>query len=206
MIVLRILGRKTSSNVQKVLWCCGEIGLAFERTDLGGPFGGNKTPEYLALNPNGLVPTIDDDGFVLWESNAIVRYLAATHAAGSLFPSDLKARADADRWMDWQQTTIASPLGILFRGLLKKPPDTIERAEIEAARGRAATALAILDARLARSRYVAGDTLTMGDIALGYAPHRWLLMPLERPALPNLERWYRDLSARPAYTEHVVNA
>lgn len=202
--MLKILGRKTSSNVQKVLWCCGEIGLAFERTDIGGPFGGNKAPEYLALNPNGLVPTLDDDGFVLWESNAIVRYLAAKHAAGSLYPSDLRVRADADRWMDWQQTTIASPLGILFRGLLKKPPDPIDRGEIEAAQRRAASGLAILDARLARSRYVAGDMLTMGDIALGYAPHRWLLMPIERPPMPNLERWYRDLSARPAYREHVV--
>ena len=204
--MLRILGRKTSSNVQKVLWCCGEIGLAFERTDVGGPFGGNKAPEYLELNPNGLVPTIDEDGFVLWESNAIVRYLAAKHASGSLFPSDLKVRADADRWMDWQQTTVASPLGILFRALLKRPPDAIDRTEIEAAQRRAASALAMLDARLARTKYVAGDALTMADLALGYAPHRWLRMPIERPPLANLERWYRDLSARPAYREHVVDA
>jgi glutathione S-transferase len=202
--MLRILGRKTSSNVQKVLWCCGEIGLAFERTDVGGPFGGNKAPDYLALNPNGLVPTIDDDGFVLWESNAIVRYLSAKHAAGSLYPADARVRADADRWMDWQQTTVAAPLGILFRALLRTPPEAIERSEIESAERRAASALAILDARLARTKYVAGAELTIGDIALGYAPHRWLLMPIVRPSLPNLERWYRDLCERPAYREHVV--
>jgi glutathione S-transferase len=204
--VLKILGRKTSSNVQKVLWCCGEIGLPFERTDVGGPFGGNKAPEYLALNPNGLVPTVDDDGFVLWESNAIVRYLAAKHAAGSLYPSDARVRADADRWMDWQQTTVAAPLGILYRALLKTPPDTIERADIENAQRRAAAALTILDAHLARARHAAGGELTMADLALGYAPHRWFLMPIERPELPNLQRWYRLLCERPAYREHVVGA
>jgi glutathione S-transferase len=204
--VLKILGRKTSSNVQKVLWCCGEIGLPFERTDVGGPFGGNKAPEYLALNPNGLVPTVDDDGFVLWESNAIVRYLAAKHAAGSLYPSDARVRADADRWMDWQQTAVAGPLGILYRALLKTPPDIIERADIENAQRRAAAALTILDAHLARTRHVAGGELTMGDLALGYAPHRWFLMPIERPELPNLQRWYGLLCERPAYREHVVGA
>jgi len=204
--VLKILGRKTSSNVQKVLWCCGEIGLAFERTDAGGPFGGNRTPQYLALNPNGLVPTIDDEGFVLWESNAIVRYLATRHALGSLCPTDLRRRADADRWMDWQQTALAAPMGVLFRALLRAPPDRVEPAELDAARQKAASALSILDAQLGRTKYVAGAELTMGDIALGFVPHRWFLMPVERPALPNLERWYRDLCERPAYREHVAGA
>ena len=204
--MLKILGRKTSSNVQKVLWCCGEIGLAFERSDVGGPFGGNKTADYLALNPNGLVPTIDDDGFVLWESNAIVRYLAAKHASGTLWPTDLRRRADADRWMDWQQTTLAGPMGVLFRALLRTPPDRIEPAELESAQRRAAAAFAILDAQLARTKYVAGTALTMGDIALGFAPHRWFLLPVERPSLPNVERWYRDLCGQPAYREHVAAA
>ena len=204
--MLKILGRKTSSNVQKVLWCCGEIGLAFERTDIGGPFGGNRTPQYLALNPNGLVPTIDDEGFVLWESNAIVRYLAARHALGSLCPTDPRRRADADRWMDWQQTALAAPMGVLFRALLRSPPDRVEPAELDGARQKAASALSILDAQLGRTKYVAGAELTMGDIALGFVPHRWFLMPVERPTLPNLERWYRDLCERPAYREHVVGA
>ena len=204
--MLKILGRKTSSNVQKVLWCCAEIGLAFERSDIGGPFGGNKTPEYLALNPNGLVPTVDDDGFVLWESNAIVRYLSAKHAAGSLWPTDLRRRADADRWMDWQQTTLGPPMGVLFRALLRSPPDAVEPAELERAKQRAAAGFSILDAQLGRSRYVAGETLTMGDIALGFAPHRWYILPMERPSLPHVERWYRELRERPGYREHVVSA
>ncbi|HZI83180.1 MAG TPA: glutathione S-transferase family protein [Casimicrobiaceae bacterium] len=204
--MLKILGRKTSSNVQKVLWCCAEMGLAFERSDLGGPFGGNKTAEYLALNPNGLVPTIDDDGFVLWESNAIVRYLAAKHASGSLWPTDLKRRADADRWMDWQQTAVAAPMGILFRALLRSPPDSVEPAELDGAQRRAASAFSILDAQLGRTKYVADGALTMGDIALGFAPHRWYLMPIDRPSFPNLERWYRTLCERPAYRAHVVEA
>jgi len=204
--VLKILGRNTSSNVQKVLWLCGEIGLPFERSDVGGAFGGNKTAQYLALNPNGLVPTIDEDGFILWESNPIVRYLAAKHAMGTLYPADLQRRADADRWMDWQQTVAAPPMGLLFRALLRSPPDAVEQAEVDNARRRALAALVILDAQLARSRYVVGPELTMGDIALGFVPHRWLKMPIERPQLKNLERWYRDLCDRPAYREHVASA
>jgi glutathione S-transferase len=204
--MLKILGRKTSSNVQKVLWLCGEIGLPFERSDVGGTFGGNTTAEYLALNPNGLVPTIDEDGFILWESNAIVRYLAAKHASGTLYPGDLRLCADADRWMDWQQTVAAPPMGLLFRALLRSPPDKVEPAEVDNARRRAMAALVILDAKLARTPYVAGPEFTMADIALGFVPHRWLKMPIERPALKNLERWYRDLCARPAYREHVAAA
>jgi glutathione S-transferase len=203
--MLKILGRTTSSNVQKVLWCCGEIGLAFERSDVGGAFGGNKTAEYLALNPNGLVPTIDDDGFILWESNPIVRYLAAKHAIGTLCPADLRQRADADRWMDWQQTVVAAPMGTLFRALLRSPADSVEPAELDNARRRAMAALVILDAQLARQKYVTGPSLTMADIALGFVPHRWLKMPIERPSLSNLERWYRDLCERPAYRQHVAS-
>jgi glutathione S-transferase len=188
-MMLKILGRKTSSNVQKVLWCCAEIGLAFERTDVGGPFGGNKAPQYLAMNPN-----------------AIVRYLAAKHAKGSLYPADLRRRANADRWMDWQQTMLAVPMGILFRAMLRSPPDRVEPAEIDNARRRVTSALTILDAELRRSKYVAGQDLTMADIALGFVPHRWFLLPIERPTMPELERWYGDLCRRPAYREHIVGA
>ena len=116
--MLKIYGRKTSSNVQKVLWCCDEIGLAFEREDIGGEFGGNKTPEYLALNPNGLVPTIDDGGFILWESNSCVRYLAAKYGKGKLWPVDLQVAASASRWMDWQLSTVNPPVGTLCRAVL----------------------------------------------------------------------------------------
>jgi len=203
--MLKIYGRKTSSNVQKVLWCCAEIGLPFERTDIGGPFANNRTPAYLALNPNGLVPTIDDDGFILWESNAIVRYLAAKHAMGTLFPRDLAPRADADRWMDWQQTVIAPPMGVIFRALLKSPPDAVPEDQLRTAIQKAGEVWAILDARLAGRDFAAGAALTMADIALGNAVHRWFKISAPRPELPQLKRWYDHLCARPGYQEHVAS-
>jgi len=202
--VLKILGRKTSSNVQKVLWCCGELGLAFEREDVGGTFGRNNESEYLALNPNGLVPTIIDDGFVLWESNAIVRYLCAKHGKGTLYPIDAKANADADRWMDWQQTTLAPPMGILFRGLLKSPPDEIPMGDLDGAMQKVIPTWRILDKQLSTHAFVAGDALTMADIALGNAAHRWFSLPRQRPELPQLARWYARLRERPAYRQHVA--
>ena len=204
MTMLKILGRKTSSNVQKVLWCCSELDIPFEREDVGGPFGKNNTPEYLARNPNGLVQTIDDDGFILWESNAIVRYLCAKHGAGKLWQSDLARRADADRWMDWQQTTLAPPMGVLFRGLLRQPPEVIDAEQMNGAMQKATAAMRILDAQLALHSFVAGDTLTMGDIALGNAAHRWFSLPRERPELPNVAKWYARLNDRPAYRQHIA--
>ena len=204
MTMLKILGRKTSSNVQKVLWCCSELDIPFEREDVGGQFGKNNTPEYLARNPNGLVPTIDDDGFILWESNAIVRYLCAKHGAGKLWQSDLARRADADRWMDWQQTTLAPPMGVLFRGLLRQPPEVIDAEQMNGAMQKATAAMRILDAQLALHSFVAGDTLTMADIALGNAAHRWFSLPRERPELPNVAKWYARLNDRPAYRQHIA--
>lgn len=201
--MLKIWGGKGSSNVQKVLWCCGELGLAFEREDIGGPDGRHKLPEYLALNPNGLIPTIDDGGFILWESNVIVRYLSAKHAMGTLCPVDLARRADADRWMDWQQTALAPHMGVVFRALLKSPPDKIEPAQVDASRLKAGATWEILDAQLAGQPFVAGAELTMGDVALGNAVHRWFRLPLERPALPHLASWYARLRERPAYQQHI---
>jgi glutathione S-transferase len=203
--MLKILGRKTSSNVQKVLWCCEELGIPFEREDVGGNFGGNHTPEYLALNPNGLVPTVIDDGFVLWESNAIVRYLCAAHGHGTLYPSDARRRADADRWMDWQQTTLGPPMGILFRGLIKSPPDVIAPTEMENAKAKAAPTWAMLDAQLRGRTFVAGDELTMADIALGNAVHRWFSLPIDRPQLAQVQAWYDRLRSRPAYYKHIAS-
>ena len=202
--MLKILGRKTSSNVQKVLWCCGELGLPFEREDVGGSFGRNNEPEYLALNPNGLVPTIIDDGFVLWESNAIVRYLCAKHGKGKLYPTDAKSNADADRWMDWQQTTLAPPMGILFRGLLKSPPDAIPIGDLDSAMQKAIPIWRILDKQLSTHAFVAADALTMADIALGNAAHRWFRLPRQRPDLSQLAQWYARLLERPTYRQHVA--
>ena len=201
--MLKIWGHKGSSNVQKVLWCCGELGLEYALEEIGATDRLHKSPEYLAHNPNGLIPTIDDDGFVLWESNVIVRYLSAKHGMGTLCPADLVRRADAERWMDWQQTTLAAPMGVLFRALLKSPPEKTDPAQQDAAMQKAAACWTILDSRLAAQPFVAGATLTMGDIALGNAVHRWFRLPVERPALPHLAGWYARLRDRPAYRQHI---
>jgi glutathione S-transferase len=203
--MLKIYGRTTSSNVQKVLWCCGEIGLDFERIDIDAAFGGLKTPAYLALNPNGLMPTIDDDGFILWESNVAVRYLAAKHSHGKLCPADLRARADCERWMDWQQTALAAPMGVAFRALLREPREAMPDEQLQAAVKRAGELWRMLDARLAERAYVGGDALTMGDVALGNAIHRWYKLPVQRPELPRLRQWYDRLCERPAYRQHVAS-
>ena len=153
--MLRIWGRKNSINVQKVLWCCAELDLPFERIDAGMAFGVVETPAYRALNPNGRIPTIEDDGYVLWESNTIVRYLAMKHSPGSLCPSDLAARFDAERWMDWQLTTLDRPVRNVFWALVRTAPEKRDPAAVEMAQAEAEQALAILDAHLAQRRFVA---------------------------------------------------
>lgn len=203
--MLKILGRGTSSNVQKVLWVCGEINLPFERDDIGGPYGGNDTSEYLAMNPNGRVPTIIDDGFVLWESNAITRYLAAKYGGPSLYPEDLTIRAAAERWMDWQQTMVSPHMVPVFWGLVRTPPEERNMGAIEAARKRLSTDMAIMNKHLAGNAYMVGDHFTIGDIPLGIAAFRWFNMDMNREDYPHLKTWYERLTQRPAYQEHVMN-
>src|SRR5207245_3725876 len=138
--MLRIWGRASSSNVQKVLWCCAELDIAFDRVDHGGPFGGNRDPEYLKLNPNGLVPTVIDGDLVMWESNTICRYLAATRNGERIYPRDPAARTDVERWMDWQLSVVGGPMGQLLFGPDCTKPDARAAGAIEAARRRARTA------------------------------------------------------------------
>jgi glutathione S-transferase len=202
--VLRIWGRSNSINVQKVLWCCEELDVRYRRVDVGGPFGGNKEPEYLRLNPNGLVPTISDGGFVLWESNAIVRYLAAKHGMGTLCPEDLAERADADRWMDWQMGTLWANFRPAFVGLIRTLPEKRDRDDIATAISRTAENLAMLDAHLAARDYVTGPAFTMADIPLGVTAYRWFNLEIERPPMPNLEAWYERLCARFPYKATVM--
>jgi glutathione S-transferase len=201
--MITLWGRKNSINVQKALWCIEELGLAYERIDAGRGYGVTDTPEYRRMNPNGLVPTIEDDGFVLWESNAIVRYLCSKHSAGELCPADPKVRADADRWMDWQATAFTPAFGPIFHGLVRTPGSRT-REEIDAAIAASEGFAAILDARLADRRYVAGDTFTMGDIPPGAAAFRWLNLPIERQPRPNLERYVEDILARPAARKVLI--
>jgi glutathione S-transferase len=152
--VIKIWGRNTSANVQKVMWAVEEIGLPHERIDIGGPFGQNREPAYLAMNPNGLVPTLEeDDGFLLWESNAIVRYLAAKHGAQMLEPADLHARARANAWMDWQLSVLGPAITPCFIGLVRTPPEKRDYAAIESSKKKTTEAVAILDGELAKQPF-----------------------------------------------------
>jgi glutathione S-transferase len=200
---MKIWGRANSINVQKVLWCADELGLAYERIDIGGSFGGNDQAAYRAKNPNGLVPTLEeDDGFVLWESNTIVRYLSAKY--GKLSPSDPRARADAERWMDWQLTTIARDMTTVFWGLVRTPPEKRDTAAISAAAKSLCGLWGRLDAGLQGKSFVGGNAFTMGDIPVGCLAYRWLNLPVERVALPNLEAWYKRLGERAPYRKNVM--
>ncbi len=204
--MLKILGRKTSSNVMEVLWLCGELGIEYDREDIGGPFGGNDQPEYLEKNPNGLVPTIEDDGLTLWESNAIMRYLAAKYAPGaSIWPDDLHARAAADKWMDWQLSAVGPQITPIFWGLVRTPEADRDMAAIEAAIKLGHKVWGILDKQLAKTDYVAGSDFTLGDMPVGVHAFRWFSLVDDRPAMPHLEAWYARLQDRPAYREHCMN-
>ena len=194
--MLKIWGRLTSVNVQKVVWCADELGLEYERIDAGGQYGLVNTPQYRAMNPNGLVPVIDDSGFVLWESNAIVRYLAAQYGAGSLCPADVRMRADADRWMDWQAVSLIRSIGPAFIQLIRTAPEKRDLIVIENARIETEIKLGVLDTHLATREYVAGSRFTMGDIPLGCSVDRWFKLPLARESHPHVERWYAGLRGR----------
>jgi glutathione S-transferase len=181
------------------------LDVPYNRVDVGGPFGGNREPEYLRLNPNGLVPTISDGGFVLWESNAIVRYLATRYGMGTLCPEDLAERADADRWMDWQMGTLWAGFRPAFIGLVRTPPEERDQANIAAAIEKTAGNLAILDAHLADRDYVTGPVFTMADIPLGVTAYRWFNLDIKRPPMPNLEAWYERLRTRDPYRATVMS-
>ena len=195
--MLRIWGRITSVNVQKVVWTADELGIAYERLEAGGTFGVVGTPEFTRMNPNNLVPVIEDDGFALWESNAIVRYLAAKHAPGTLWPDDLRLRADIDRWMDWQATTFTPAMRDAFWQLMRTAPERRDATAVENSRAASEKGAAVLDAHLAGRAYVAGEAFSPADIVLGCAAHRWLNLPLEREPRPEIARWYACLKSRP---------
>lgn len=201
--MLKVWGRNTSSNVQKAMWAVGELGMEYQRFDIGGDFGKNREPAYLAMNPNGLVPTLQDGDFILWESNTIVRYLGREYGAGTLEPLDPKARARASQWMDWQLSVVAPAIFAAFWGLIRTPEEKRDLAAIAASKSKTTEAMKILDAQLGRTAFVAGDQFSMGDIPVGVMAYRFRELCPERPEMPNLERWYADLQKRPAFKEHV---
>jgi glutathione S-transferase len=204
--MIKVWGRNTSSNVQKVMWAIGEIGLPHERIDIGGSFGKNREPAYLAMNPNGLVPTLEEeDGYLLWESNSIVRYLAAKHRSGVLEPSDLRTRANAGKWMDWQLSVAGPAITPCFWGMIRTPPEKRDHAAIEDSKKKTTAAMAIIDEQLRRTAYIAGDVFSYGDIPVGVMAYRFRQLVPERPALRDFERWYAAISARQAFKDHVAS-
>ena len=200
-----VWGRATSSNVMKVLWGLGEVALPFERIDVGGSFGKTDTADYRAMNPTGLVPTLQEDDFTLWESNAILRYLYHAHAPGSaMWPQEPRRRANIDRWMDAQQTVLNRPMGVVFWGLIRTPANKRDPAAIAQGVADAAKAYGMIEPLLAKHAYIAGPDFTLADIPWGVHAHRWFNMDFERPSLPHLRAWYDRLCERPAYREHIV--
>jgi glutathione S-transferase len=203
--MLTIYGRTNSVNVQKVLWCLGETGVPYERIDAGLQHGKNNEPWYLALNPNGRVPLLVDGALTLWESNSIVRYLAAKHSFGELYPADPAARGLAERWMDWQLSTLVGPVSAVFQSLVRTPPEARDSAAIERNTAAANRAMTILDAHLAKQAYVGGPAFTIGDIPAAAVAYRWLALPsVERPALPAVAAWQARLAARPPFRTVVM--
>ena len=202
--MITFYGRSTSDSVQKALWMLCETGQPFEHVQLGGRFGGLDDPDYLKLNPHGRVPTLRDGELVVWESNAIIRYLAATYAPGTLWPGDPARRAAADQWMDWAQTRLNPTFNKLFWLTVRTPTDARDGALIRDSNARLNGAYEILEAQLGSRAFILGDQLTMADFPSGATLYRYFEMPIERPALPNLTRWYERLRARDAYRRGVM--
>ncbi|MCZ6471960.1 MAG: glutathione S-transferase family protein [SAR324 cluster bacterium] len=198
-----VWGRRNSINVIKVMWCINELGVPHERIDVGGDYGLKNAPEYAELNPNVTVPTIRDGEMILWESNVTVRYLSEKYGRGSLYPSDPARRWEAEKWMDWMQTTLNPHLSLILRQLVRTPPGERDMAAVENARQSLLNIWPILDSQLASRQFVAGDSFTMGDIPVGAAAYRWYAFDIERPSFPNLEAWHNRLRAREAYQNHV---
>ena len=205
---LTIWGRSNSVNVQKVLWCLAELGIPYERIDAGLQFGNNDTAEYLAMNPNGRVPTLVDGDFVLWESNSIMRYLCMGYGKGApIYPMDPKRRAAVDRWLDWTLSTVQPVDRPLFWALVRTPKDKQDMAQIQRDADAEAPVWAIADRQLSTRRYMEGDEFTIADIAVGAFARRWLRFTgITKPAFPHLERWYADIAGRPSFAKQLAVA
>jgi glutathione S-transferase len=196
--MLTIWGRISSINVQKVVWAAGEVGQVFERIDIGGKFGGNREAAYLAKNPNGLIPTLEDGESCIWESNTIVRYLAARYGAGWIWDEDPAIRSEADRWLDWMNTSLQPAMTPAFWGLIRGSAEHSAPEVLQASISKTEASMDILEAHLARQTYLAGERFGMADIVVGTGAHRWLHMPVERAERPHVARWYKTIAARPA--------
>lgn len=204
--MLKIWGRDTSINVQKVLWLVHELNLEHERYDVGGAFGGLDTDEYLAKNPNRRIPTIEDGGLVLYESNAINRYLAGKYASNDLWPADLAARAVLDQWMDWTLSTLYPEFITMFFGMVRTAKADRDVTAVEAAAKRLGEQYGVLDRHLSTRDFVGGNEFTVGDIPAGALCYRYYAVDIERPALPNVEAWYARLQESAPYRDVIMTS
>ena len=202
--MIKIWGRTDSSNVQKVLWCLGELGVDFERVDWGGKFGGNDDQVYREMNPNGLVPTIKDGEFILWESNSIMRYLNAKYGSGKLLPQSAEELGNANRWMDWQLSTFNGAIVPLFWNLIRTPADKRDPKVVQTALEKTTKAWQTVENQLARTRFLGGNDFSLGDIPLGVWAYRWFNLPIERPSFPKVSDWYERLKGRTPYQRHIM--
>ena len=203
--MLRALGRHTSYNVQKVLWTLDELGVDYEHTNLGGPYGGLDTPEFGALNPNHKVPVLDDDGVVIWESHAILRYLAAKYGCGTLWPEDPAERSHADRWIDWAQAQLLPAFIGLFWGYYRTPAPDRDAAANKRLQRQCERAFDLLDTQLANRPFLAGQTFTMGDIPAGTSLYRYFEMGLDVKRPHNVIAWYERLQQRQPFRGNIMD-
>jgi len=202
--MLKVWGRRSSANVQKVMWLIGELELAHEHVLAGGPYGGLNDPTFRAMNPNGLVPVIEDEGLVMWESNAVIRYIAARYGKERFWPEESRARAPIDQWIDWAGSTFQPEMIGMFWSYWRTPENERNWDQIRAFSQRAERHLRILDAELTTRPFIAGNSLTLADIASGVHLYRYFTMGTEVAKIPHVEEWYQRLQQRPAYREHVM--
>ncbi|MEQ8195229.1 MAG: glutathione S-transferase family protein [Rhodospirillales bacterium] len=202
--MMTLLGRKNSINVQKAAWCLNELGMDYERIDVGGPFKFDNDPGYLDKNPNGLVPTLIDGDFVLWESHAIVRYLCEKSGDPKWYPADIKKRAVISQWMDWVPYSLRKAHFAVFFAMVRQAPEKRDAEAIEEGRREWAKYFAMADAELGKHDYIAGDEISMADLVLGPFVYRWYALDIEHPVQKNMEAYYKRLAARPAFKEHVM--
>ena len=202
--MITFYGRKSSDNVQKTLWMLLETGQPHKHIELGGKFGGLDDPDFRKLNPHARVPVLVDGETVVWESSAIIRYLAAAYCSGTLWPEDVRERAGVDKWMDWAQTRLYPDSNRLFWRVIRTPEADQDAEKIAADNQALNGHLALVDAQLEGRNFLCGEALTMADIIAGAPLYRYFEMPIERPALSNVARWYETLSQRPAYQQAVM--
>ena len=204
--MIKVLGRNTSSNVQVVLWTLAELGVPYEREDRGHIHGGVDTPEYLAMNPNGLVPVLVDEGVAVFESCAIARYLASRYGDGGPFwPRDPLARAEVDKWAEWAKTTWApSVMNAIFYPLVRTSPKDRDVDAMARDMTKLLGQADLIEAQLGKGPFICGENFTLADIIAGHILYRYFTVPWERPDLPNLKAYYERLQERPAYVENSM--